>query len=137
MKKHETLEYQLYIMGWIFLTLGCIGILVYFTVYLPYFQMPCVFLKLFGVYCPGCGGTRAVEALLHGHFLRSLWYHPLVLYTVIVFGGFMTTQTLERLHVPKVKGWKFHTWHLYGALVVLVINFILKNVLKFGFHIEM
>lgn len=137
MKKNKTLEDQLYVMGWCFLALGCIGIFGYFVVYLPNFQIPCVLLSLFGIYCPGCGGTRAVDALLHGHLLLSLWYHPLVVYTIGIFGSFMLTQTLERLHVPKVRGLKFHTWHLYGALIILAGNFVLKNILKFVYHIEM
>ncbi|MBQ2106068.1 MAG: DUF2752 domain-containing protein, partial [Lachnospiraceae bacterium] len=29
-------------------------------------QMPCVVQELTGLYCPGCGGTRALKALLKG-----------------------------------------------------------------------
>lgn len=32
-----------------------------------WFQMPCLFQMMTGLYCPGCGGTRAVRALLSGH----------------------------------------------------------------------
>jgi hypothetical protein len=31
------------------------------------FAPPCMFHKLTGLHCPGCGATRAVYALLHGH----------------------------------------------------------------------
>lgn len=91
---------------------------------------PCVFSTYLQVYCPGCGGTRAVEAFLHGRILESVWCHPIVLYTVIVFGGFMLTQSLERLGVRQIRGWRFHDWHLYGAVVVLICNFLLKNLLR-------
>ncbi len=43
----------------------------------------CIFHSLTGLYCPGCGGTRAVRTLLQGDLRMSVQYHPLVLYTVI------------------------------------------------------
>lgn len=30
------------------------------------FSLPCMFHKLTGLHCPGCGATRAVYALIHG-----------------------------------------------------------------------
>ena len=38
----------------------------------------CQFYNLTGLYCPGCGGTRSLTALLHGHFLLALHENPLV-----------------------------------------------------------
>ena len=32
----------------------------------------CMFHKLTGLYCPGCGGTRALSSLLHGDLKASL-----------------------------------------------------------------
>ena len=71
-----------------------------------------------------------MEALFRGHLLESAWYHPIVLYTVFVFGGFMLTQSMERLGFGRVRGWKYHDWHLYGAVIVLVCNFLIKNLLR-------
>lgn len=45
---------------------------------------PCLFHLLTGLYCPGCGGTRAIWALLRGDVLKSFCYHPFVLYAVMV-----------------------------------------------------
>ena len=136
MKEHS-LETTLYQASWF----GTV-ILIPVSLFYRYFWMtkihlPCVLNTFFGVYCPGCGGTRAVEALLQGHLLLSLWYHPLVLYTAVIWGGFMSTQTLERLHVPRVKGWRFHDWYLYGAMVLLLGNCVLKNILRLCFQICM
>lgn len=36
---------------------------------------PCLFYALTGWYCPGCGNTRSVRALLEGDFLLSLRYN--------------------------------------------------------------
>ena len=96
----------------------------------------CTVHMLFGVYCPGCGGTRAVIALLHGQFLKSVWYHPFVMYTILIYMWFMISHTLEKLHVPLIKGMLFRTWMLYGMLFMIGFNFVFKNVLKFCFGIE-
>lgn len=40
--------------------------------------------------CPGCGITRAMTQFGHGHFVRSLYYHPLgpvVWVGVLVYGS--------------------------------------------------
>lgn len=130
MDRQSTLEDRLYFIGWFFLIAGGIGIFIYFQFILPNVTVfPCVFFHILGIYCPGCGGTRALSALLQGNILLSLWYHPLVLYTVVLFGGFMLTQTLERIHVKGIKGWKFHNWHMYAAIVILAANWGVKNFL--------
>lgn len=130
MKKQDGLEDGLFKAGLAALAAGIPGVALYYGVILKRFQMPpCMLFTFLHVYCPGCGGTRAVGAILHGHILESVWYHPLVPYTGIIFGGFMLTQGLERLGVRHVRGWKYHDWHLYGALVVSAGNFLMKNLL--------
>jgi hypothetical protein len=37
----------------------------------------CIFFKLTGLYCPGCGTTRMLFYLVHGHPLEALQYNPL------------------------------------------------------------
>ena len=88
----------------------------------------CSFLKNTGMYCPGCGGTRAVFALLRGKILRSVYFHPVVLYTAAVGGWFMISQTIERLSRGKLKiGLNFRTVYLWIALILIVANFVIKN----------
>lgn len=38
----------------------------------------CPFLMLTGLYCPGCGGLRAVYALAHGDPVTALGLNPLI-----------------------------------------------------------
>ena len=98
---------------------------------------PCIFSVFLGLYCPGRGRTRAVEALLHGHPLTALWYHPLVPYSAALYGGFMLSHILQRITGDRVKGWKFHNWYLYVALGIIAVNFLFKNILRLGFGIRM
>jgi uncharacterized protein DUF2752 len=39
---------------------------------------PCPFHALTGLYCPGCGSTRALYSLLHGDLPRALAMNPLL-----------------------------------------------------------
>lgn len=135
-QKEKTLEERLYLLGLVFLVSGVISIVIYFNVIIPEIK-PCLLLTTLGLYCPGCGGTRAVEALFHGQLLTSLWYHPLVLYTVVIYGGFMLTNTMEHFHILHIKGWKFHSWHMYGALAIVMGNWIIKNILLICFQITL
>lgn len=41
--------------------------------------MPCMVHDVLHIYCPGCGGTRALFAMLKGQFLKSLYYNPSIL----------------------------------------------------------
>ena len=93
---------------------------------------PCLFHLITGYFCPGCGGTRAVRALLHGHLLQSIYYHPLVVYAAVVYLTFMLTQTVERLSQHRVSiGMKYHNLYVWIALAILAVNFALKNILHF------
>ena len=46
----------------------------------------CILHDWFHIYCPLCGGTRAVDELLHFHLLGSLRFHPLVIVFALLIG---------------------------------------------------
>lgn len=97
---------------------------------------PCILNHFTGLYCPGCGGTRAVAALFRGEFLKSLYYHPIVLYTFIIFIWYMISQTVEQVSKGRLEiGMKYRDIYLYIGLVILILNFIFKNIMFLGFGI--
>ncbi len=57
--------------------LPSIGILLYFfdANHIPLF--PCLFHKITGFYCPGCGISRSILALLHFQFYQAFRYNML------------------------------------------------------------
>lgn len=137
-KKQFTLEDELFQIG----IAALAAVLMLAVLYLCLLRrilppIPCFFTTVLGIYCPGCGGTRALIAMLHGHFLKALWYHPLIPYMAVIYLGFMLTQGLNRLGLKRIRPWQFHNWYLWGGLVLLIANFILKNVLRLGFGILM
>ena len=40
--------------------------------------VPCIFRKITHLYCPGCGITRMLAAILTGDFYQALRYNPLI-----------------------------------------------------------
>ena len=97
----------------------------------------CWVYRAWHLYCPGCGGTRALMALARGHLLQALWYHPLVPVTVIWAAIYLCSQTLWRLLGRN--GWTLHydpRWPKW-LLWLLITNWIGKNLLLVGFGIEL
>ncbi len=102
---------------------------------------PCFFRRLSGLYCPGCGGTRAVQALFEGHLLLSFFYHPFVPYCAVLYVVFMTSHTLELIfssrdfhHTKKsphkrpfVRGLEFKIRYVYIGILLIFLQWMLKN----------
>jgi hypothetical protein len=100
--------------------------------------VPCLFHALTGYYCPGCGGTRAVEALLHGQLLRAFAYHPLVGYAACVYILFLVSHTLEKLSSHRLRiGMKCRPLWLWLALVILAANVLVRDGALFFLGIDL
>lgn len=139
-KSAVTYETALYITGWCLI--GSVLLLIILfrlqLLSLDRFLLPCMLYTLTGVYCPGCGGTRAVLYLLQGHPLKTLIYHPLVFYTAVFGGWFMLSQTIDRLSGHRLPiGMKYHDNYLWAAIIIVAVNFILKNFFLFVLHIDL
>ena len=140
MKKEPEQDDFFYYAGWCTIALILIYLLIKSVLHFDLVQLIplCSFYVGTGFYCPGCGGTRAVVALFHGEILRSLFYHPVVLYSAVVAGWFMVTQTIERVSRGKWKvAMHFRMIYVYIFLALLALNFIWKNgyLLFTGIHL--
>lgn len=123
----NTTETILYQTGWILLILAIPAY--FFLEQIVSYQLPCILLYFTGIYCPGCGGTRAVLEFFKGHPLRSFFYHPFVLYCAILYLWFMVSQTIQRLsHNRLAIGMKYRDIYLYIGLAIILLNWILRNI---------
>lgn len=106
------------------------------------FLYPCLFHQMSGLYCPGCGATRAVQSLLEGHFISCFFYHPFVFYCFVLYVLFMGSHTLEQVqrkwhHAPKksphksffVRGLDFKVVYVYLGILIILVQWIAKNTL--------
>jgi hypothetical protein len=85
------------------------------------FYPRCPFYALTGHYCPGCGATRAIAELLHGHVAAALHFNAAV--TVLLpmllwyFGTMYWTAVQDnRVEWPQVPQW---SWRAALACVLL------------------
>lgn len=89
----------------------------------------CIIKDKFNIYCPSCGGTRALKALLNFHFLESLYYNPIVLLIIMLIIFKFCHHRLKAINEQKLD---------YKNLVVSIIflliwftYFIARNILLY------
>lgn len=139
-KAQLNLEDQLYITGLSLLLIAPFVVIAYryLRVRLSFLAMPCLLRTFTGYYCPGCGGTRAVYALLHLQLWRSFCYHPLVPYGAAVYLWFMISHTVEKLSRHRLRvGMKWNPKWLWAALVILILNVLVKDGALLLFHVDL
>ena len=90
------------------------------------------------LYCPGCGCTRALIALVQGDILRSLHYNAGLLYFALFVTLYVLTQTVQRLSGGRIRcAVPFHPAWLYVGFGILTANALVWNILWHGFGITM
>lgn len=84
----------------------------------------CMFHKFTGLYCPGCGGTRSLHFLLNGDIIRSLLYHPILVYWTV---GFSVNFIKLGYCTATGKAFRFRMAWVWWMLFIIGANFIVKN----------
>ena len=117
--------------GWGIAAVGVVVLILYHTVpaVRENFGLPyrCAFREVTGLYCPGCGMTRAVKALLEGQLWRSFLYHPALLYGAVWLAVFLASQTLGQLSRGKLRVLHIRPVYVYILVGILLVQWIVKN----------
>lgn len=130
-KKEEKVLYWIGI-AILFVTMILVILVKMLDIHLSEFLPGCLLSRFTGFYCPGCGGTRAVIALFQGQFVKSFFYHPLVIYVAAVGGWYLISHTIEMISKGKYSiGMRYRDIYLYLAAALILINWIVKNLLIF------
>lgn len=89
--------------------------------------LPCPSYTLLHIYCPGCGSTRAVGALMHGDVLLSLRQNPaivvMLLLAVLYYLEFALKVWGVRFRIPLLHNMKF----IAALLVLWVAYAVVRN----------
>lgn len=89
----------------------------------------CFWYTHWGLYCPGCGGTRAFESMLYGHFIKSFIYHPFVLYVVLTLFISFLSYIVYFITRGNKMFFKLKLKHLVYADLIFIIFFLFRNIL--------
>lgn len=90
--------------------------------------IPCLFNRWTGLYCTGCGATRALHALLHGHLLQALDYNLFMIMTLPLVGYALLAYWLKRLlNRPVLPMLKDYRWLMIVLVIFAVVFLILRN----------
>lgn len=88
------------------------------------FGIPCLFNKITGLKCPGCGITRGIMSCLHGNFIQGIKYNPPVILGSPVILYFLYQNTIKE----KYKLNTIEKIILYIYITVLFIYTVLRNI---------
>ncbi|HWT77143.1 MAG TPA: DUF2752 domain-containing protein [Mobilitalea sp.] len=90
----------------------------------------CYFYSLFHLYCPACGNTRSVTALLHGDILGSLRYN--IVPPLLVLIGLLAYIELATYSFGTHRRLLPRRLSFYLILIaLLVIYFIVRNLIPY------
>lgn len=85
---------------------------------------------IFHLYCPGCGGTRAVDYLLHGRFVTSFLYHPVVLFLACYFLSYYIPALFRIIGIWKAQiNNMIYVYILIAVPIIIILNCIIRNLL--------
>ena len=91
------------------------------------FFPPCPFRFLTGFLCPGCGSTRALHQILHGHFEAAFMLNPLLMLGIpfMLFAFLRYSVTVMRGEVPRPNA--LPAPYIYAMFVVIVSFWVFRN----------
>jgi hypothetical protein len=88
----------------------------------------CYFKEATGMNCPGCGGTRSVQSLLHLDIWHSLWYNPVVFILIITLAVLYVRFVLnlfKKTYTPPKYDFSVAVAYIIGAVAVIFL--IVRN----------
>ncbi len=99
-----------------------------------FFKFPCMIYETTGLYCPGCGITRSIIALIHLDLYQSFRYNPLIfiLYPVlipyIIYEGYICLFNKDDKITKKIPNKA-----IYLLLIIIIVYGILRNIDYFDY----
>ena len=112
--------------------LSIAAVVFFFNPATHHFYPVCLFHKITGLNCPGCGMTRALFALLHGDFSTALRDNALFVAGIFLLGGRGGWLAVEKIRGQR-SGEFFRVNWLWPVLFVALVFTVLRNLPAFSF----
>ena len=121
-----------------------ISLLIFAIIYTLYFKstqnsdngIRCIAKNLFGIYCPGCGGSRSLDAFLSFDFINSFILYPPIIISAIVILDYdrRLITSLIKKDTKITDSFKFYTFLVIPAAIILW--FFIRNIILLVFKID-
>jgi len=87
----------------------------------------CLFRLCTGLTCPGCGSTRAMHQILHGHFATAFMLNPLFLLAIpfLLFAFLRYSVIVMRGGIPRQNA--LPARYIYALFVIVLSFWIFRN----------
>ena len=95
--------------------------------------VPCIFRKITHLYCPGCGITRMLAAILTGDFYQALRYNPLICILLPLAIVYLVDYLINQARGRKSLLVRTPNWVWILMIVALVIYGIMRNLSWFEY----
>lgn len=95
--------------------------------------VPCIFRKITHLYCPGCGITRMLAAILTGDFYQALRYNPLICILLPLVIVYLVDYLINQARGRKSLLVRTPNWVWILMIVALVIYGIMRNLSWFKY----
>lgn len=92
----------------------------------------CKFQAVFHLYCPGCGGTRSLRALLHGDLISSFLIYPPIPLSLPVIGYAESLLFIGARRGDPRYILRFNPIALAIPALIVVAFFFIRNALLFA-----
>jgi hypothetical protein len=111
---------------WLLLIAGAVYLFVFEPGRTGFFP-PCLFRLMTNFNCPGCGTTRALHEIMHGHFQNAFMLNPLLLLSIpFLLAAFMRyTVTVMRGRVPRKNA--LPAPYIYAIFFIVAGFWIFRN----------
>ena len=144
-------EHFTFYMGWIALGLGIAGGLLLRLGAFDWMHRLdlCAFHRVTGLYCPGCGITRACFSLSKGQVVKSFLQHPVPIIALVLYlvwfirmniqgakgrhadeTGILRIQEKNRLFTKRFE------WVIIIGVAVLILQWLVKLALQIFWHLD-
>jgi len=92
-------------------------------------SIPCMFRKLTGFLCPGCGITRCLFSIINGNITKAFDYNELATILLLPSLGYISVNMYQYINnksyikIPNI------IWNI--LLIITIIFGIIRNIFKF------
>ena len=93
------------------------------------FYIPCMFKKITGLKCPGCGMTHMVHSTLHFDFHQAFLDNPVVFIICLVAVPFVIRKIIIYIRTGELGETKFDKIIMLVAVIILLIFGVVRNII--------